>query len=463
MPNGLNIPNNLYTLGAVEFDSRPSTNLYIQLQRQKQARDEALDNYEQRRMDRINEAGLRDQDREGLDNLMLDLRSYYNGNKDAIRRGNTPQAYDYEKRMRDALGYISESKERTAKSAAMEKYRQERLKQGRSTTEDFWNDYQAHELPIRTDGSQSMQLEKYLSQQTPVFKQKEFQDLFKDVKRTPQSPRYEAIPGDKFNRNEFIDEKFDDAGMNTIVWKARLAYDENEGFANAVQQDINNPMRRGQLEKLFTDQFGTAPKDQSDYAVAKTLEIIQPTITGKPKKVEDWEAKQRYMQANKERNIRLSAALRPSAWGFGSGASDAATGNEIDRTETPNLPSPDYTGDWNINGVNIPKQTRAIIKSGGVELSPGKTYRLKFENGEIKEVRSADDKELILTRDDVEKAQKKYDTERKGEGQRFGVTNKPKTNAPTMVTVVLKDGRKGEIPSDKVAQFLKDNPGSKKQ
>jgi len=33
----------------------------------------------------------------------------------------------------------------------------------------------------------------------------------------------------------------------------------------------------------------------------------------------------------------------------------------------------------------------------------------------------------------------------------------------TMVTVTLKDGRKGQIPSDKVAQFLKDNPGAKKE
>jgi len=40
-----------------------------------------------------------------------------------------------------------------------------------------------------------------------------------------------------------------------------------------------------------------------------------------------------------------------------------------------------------------------------------------------------------------------------------GDVEQPKTK---MVTVVLGNGRKGQIPSDKVAQFLKDNPGSKR-
>lgn len=40
-----------------------------------------------------------------------------------------------------------------------------------------------------------------------------------------------------------------------------------------------------------------------------------------------------------------------------------------------------------------------------------------------------------------------------------GEAPKPKTE---MITVVLKDGRKGQIPSDKIDQFLKDNPGSKR-
>lgn len=45
---------------------------------------------------------------------------------------------------------------------------------------------------------------------------------------------------------------------------------------------------------------------------------------------------------------------------------------------------------------------------------------------------------------------------------RPGQSNVPKTTAK-MVTMVLPDGRKGQIPEDKVDQFLKDNPKAKKQ
>lgn len=426
MANGLNIPNNLYTAGAVEFDSRPSTNLFIQYQRQKQARDEALDNYERARIDRINELGLRDQDREGLDNIMLGIKQYYQGNKDAIRRGNTPQNYEYEKMMRDAKNYIGESKERTSKSLAMEKYRQERLKQGRSTTEDFWKDYQAHEMPIRSEGSQSMQLEKYLSQQAPKYDQSKTLKLFSDIKRTPGQPTYKPLAGRPFFNQEIIEERFDENAKGNIAVRAAEAYDSDDGFAYEVQQDYNNPVKRGQLEKIFTEEFQTAPQSMSDFATAKVISQLQPVVT-KTKDVRDDKAYQEFMDKKKKENIRLSAALRPNNWIVAGGsATDGATGNEIDRTELE-LPSQDYSGDWVITGQNIPKQTRAIIKSGGVELSANRPYRLKIENGQIKEVRSVDDKELILTRDDVEKAQKKYDTERKGEGQKFGVGGKQPT------------------------------------
>jgi hypothetical protein len=308
MANGLNIPNNLYTAGAVEFDSRPSTNLFIQYQRQKQARDEALDNYERARIDRINESGLRDQDREGLDNIMLGIKQYYQGNKDAIRRGNTPQNYEYEKMMRDAKNYIGESKERTSKSLAMEKYRQERLKQGRSTTEDFWKDYQAHEMPIRSEGSQSMQLEKYLSQQAPKYDQSKTLKLFSDIKRTPGQPTYKPLEGRPFFNQEIIEERFDENAKGNIAVRAAEAYDSDDGFAYEVQQDYNNPVKRGQLEKIFTEEFQTAPQSMSDFATAKVISQLQPVVT-KTKDVRDDKAYQDYMQKYKVNNIRLSRFL----------------------------------------------------------------------------------------------------------------------------------------------------------
>jgi hypothetical protein len=103
------------------------------------------------------------------------------------------------------------------------------------------------------------------------------------------------------------------------------------------------------------------------------------------------------------------------------------TGNELDRIkENIKLPSDDYTGEWTATGAHIPKLTRAVLKSGGVEIGDGKKIRLVYSGGELQEIRSIDGKTLIANRDDMIVAQKKYDAERKGEGQKFGEDkNKP--------------------------------------
>jgi hypothetical protein len=319
MANGVNIPPNLYSGGAVVFDSRPSTNLAIQLMLKKQAREEALDEYEKNRINRINEQGLRDVDREGLDRAVMDLRGYYQGNKERIRKGNTAEAYEYEKKFRDVLGYISESKQEAAKDETFSKLRQERLKYGRSTPEDWFVDYEASQRPIRSEGFKSLDLTKMMSQQAPKYDPGKTMKLFSDIKRTTGAPRYEKIADQPFKLREITEERFDENAKAIIAAKAADLYDTDDGFAYEVQQDFNNPVKRAQLEKVFLDEFKTQPQSLSDYAIAKKMQEIQPVIT-KSKIIDDWQAKTDYMQKYKERNIALMNNLR---------------GFSLSRTKTP--------------------------------------------------------------------------------------------------------------------------------
>jgi hypothetical protein len=119
------------------------------------------------------------------------------------------------------------------------------------------------------------------------------------------------------------------------------------------------------------------------------------------------------------------------------------TGNELDRiTENINLPEDKYSGEWNITGANIPKLTKAVLKTGGVEIGQNKPYALVYENGVIQEIRSIDGKELVANRDDMIIAQKKYDAERKGESQVFGVDDdEKKTKAKTYNVIDPKTGK----------------------
>lgn len=275
---------NMFSAGAVSLNSQPTVNLYAQMLQRKQAREEALDAYEMNRINRMNEQGVRDIDRLGLDQRVIDMKTYYNANKDKIREGGTPESYNYERMFRDTLAGVAKSKNATARAETFNKIRLERQKLGRNTPEEWFNDYQSHEdTPVWDEKFTELDLPKYMAQNTVKYDPKKTLDLFKDIKRVPLAPRYEAVPGDRFSRVEIVDEAFDkDAKMN-IAARANDMYDTNDGFAEVVQKDFSNPVRRGELEKLFVQEYGTQPQSMGDYASAKMLEQLQPKIPGKPK------------------------------------------------------------------------------------------------------------------------------------------------------------------------------------
>lgn len=153
-----------------------------------------------------------------------------------------------------------------------------------------------------------------------------------------------------------------------------------------------------------------------------------------------------YKMANKHlpHDIKIATGEvtpRPSSNVFNFFGSDftgkgETTGNEFDRIK-PNigLPEEDYSGEWTITGANIPRLTKSVLKTGGIEIGNSKPYRLVYDGGILQEIRSIDGKELIATRDDMIVAQKKYDAERKGEGQKFGI---PKEEKPKAATYIIK-------------------------
>ncbi len=299
----------LYSGGSVVFNSQPSVNLYAQLLQKKQAREDALDDYEKNRMRRINDKGMRDQDREVLDKSVADTMSYYMANKDKIRKGNTPEAYNYEKMWRGTNDIVSESRDATAKSEAFNKLRQERLKMGRSTPEEWFQDYSAHELPIRSEGYKPLDIPKYMSQINPKYDQKKSMDLLKGVKLSDLPVRYENIKGQPDLRNEIHEKKLDAEGLASIRHIAETQYDNDDGFAAMVQQKANDPLQRGELESVFEKHFKTKPQSLPDYAIAQKLSEFQPSLVTS-KAVSDWPYKNKVTYGQALNKIQLNASLQ---------------------------------------------------------------------------------------------------------------------------------------------------------
>lgn len=442
--------NDMYSLGAVDLNSQPSVNIYAQHLQRKQAREEALDNYEMNRINRMNEQGVRDNDRSGLDARVIDLKTFYQANKDKIRKGGTPEAYNYEKMFRDTLAGISKSKQATAEDEVFGKLRLERKKDGRNTPEEWFDIYTKHQqTPVWDENFQPLPLAEFMELNVPVYDAAKSLKGYSDIKRTPGLPRYEQDPSDKFARLEYIDESFDKGAREAIRVRAKNEFDKDGSFANQVKSDFSNTVQRQNLEKTFIDAYGAAPQDMSDYAVAKKLSELQLTVTGKPKRVYNREQIMKEQQKNALNRLYVYAGIQQ-------GKEDK---NELLAIrEFKSYINQAQKG----GGEFTPRQE--IVNNLSVQGILGKEYPTKFtlsDDGEtVSYSISGKTKQLPVEAffNDITNA---LPTKDKGSAAQKVIEGAKKT--PTMVTVVLKDGTRGQIPSGQLNKFLKENPGSKKQ
>lgn len=282
------LPSGLYSGFTEVLDSRPTMNMVNQNRLRKQAKEDALDEYDKRRINNVNPTGVRDVDRQGFDQRLEKVQLFYNQNKDKIRKGGTPESYEYEKLFRDVGSYINESKERTAKQDAAMKLYQDRLKQDGRIPDDF-----IKELGINDEGidkiitfdkvsgepirSSSFDLKKWLSQPKP-FNQQTYLKNFSDIKRVAGKPRYENVEGNPLKQTEIIEEGFDEGGKQVIAARAADKYQNSYSFSENVKEAINDPISRKKLEDVFKNEYGTNPIQPEDYATAYTMELLQPKI-----------------------------------------------------------------------------------------------------------------------------------------------------------------------------------------
>jgi len=100
----------MYSGGAVALDSSPSVNMYAQLMAKKQAKEEAIDEYYKKLPSTLNSAGMREQSIPGFNEAVGQTQKYWAENKDKIRKGTTPEAFNYDKMFRELEQKVNEDK-----------------------------------------------------------------------------------------------------------------------------------------------------------------------------------------------------------------------------------------------------------------------------------------------------------------------------------------------------------------
>lgn len=318
----LHTPSNLYTGGAVAFDSTPFTAFTINAMARKQAKDEALDEYYNNINKSVNPAGVRTQDLEGFNKKTNEWREFYQANKDAIkntRLDNGQAQTEYYQRLQDALSYVDRSKQAEARKKPLIDILSDPEKRSR-VSEKVFTDLQLHDLSLDDPNRKEFDVTQLNFDPKP-FDQAKYLTAFNNIKRDERISGVESDPKTMLQKIT-KEQTFGEPSKQAIYMMAAGEYHNNPSFRSYIEKELGtNDKEFATLNKVFNENFGGDIKDHEDLAAAYTIKSLQPKIVKEDFK-DDWKARDDYnfkqqlqIQANGLKNAKELANYRKSLGG----------------------------------------------------------------------------------------------------------------------------------------------------
>lgn len=265
-------PSNLYS-GQQGILRDNVVDYVTKLELQKRAKDEALDKYYQGLPNTVNDKGVRDQEIPILHEAKNKIQNYWMVNRDAIRKGNTPEAYNYGKMFREAQGLVQESKNRAATAEKLSKLRGNPKYDYIFRSPKLIEQIDAHERPIGTDGAQGINFDQITLPPAP-FDQQKYRQGLKDIK-PEYDITYETNPQDKFSKFEVKTPKLNKEQLDKVTQYAATELYNNPSFESEIKDKIKTDAALAPaLHKVFTEKFGRDIQSDADLATAYTLNTL---------------------------------------------------------------------------------------------------------------------------------------------------------------------------------------------
>ncbi len=300
------LPSNLYSGNAVVVNAMPYVQYADKLKREKAAKEEALDKYYQNMPNTLNSKGMRDQDIPGLHERQNEIQQYWAANRDAIRKGNTPEAFNLGKMFRETQGAIDQSKNRAATSLLLGKARLDPKKQYMFRGQDREAALLAHEEPVWNPEAKGIDLTTY-DVPPPPLNQKDIVRLTADIKpgtRTSTKPH----PTDKYKEIEVSTPYLEPKQLDDIQKRAATELHNNWAFEEEIKNKLSQtPEIKLQLDEIFKKNYGRSPQTQEDVAAAYLLSNMGNLAeTEKPRP--NWKAREDAKNAEWDRRNKLTFA-----------------------------------------------------------------------------------------------------------------------------------------------------------
>jgi len=398
---------------ALDISSKP-VNLAIQLEQRNQAKREALDRYFMDYEKSINPAGMRSQDQDIVLKKFNENKQFYLQNRDRIlnpsKYGAEAQS-QYMASFKDILSDIGKSKQ----AAANDKITQNHFiaQKDLNAPDGYVEAIEASRLPISDPRYRPLDVTQFKFWKS--FDPFDFGKELKSLNTIPGKPelikegnlQYQRTPmeADLNNVKSFSYNKLGDVGYVKML--ENLSNEELGQLKNVYRQRMNIELPVNNAKELsLAYTLTNLPKD---YVQGKLEE--QPAYT-RLQQDAYIRGRQKVGRIIKMDNIFDETGSGGVPLKLGDTGYEVVAGKVLDKDG--NLATIDFK---NVPGKNLPPDLFSVLEKYGIDLRQQDKYKIVAKDGKIQSI--TDSKGKVITRKIMMSAQKKFDTERKGEEPLF--------------------------------------------
>lgn len=399
---------------ALDISSKP-VNLAIQLEQRNQAKREALDKYFMDYERSINPAGMRSQDQDIVLKKLNENKQFYLQNRDRILN---PSKYGAEAQsqymagFKDILSDISKSKQ----AAANDKITQNHFiaQKDLNAPDGYVEAIEASRLPISDPRYRPLDVTQFKFWKS--FDPFDFGKELKSLNTIPGKPelikegnlQYQRTPmeADLNNVRSFSYNKLGDVGYVKML--QNLSNEELGQLKKVYRQRTNVELPLNNAKELsLAYSLTNLPKD---YIQGRLEE--QPAYT---RSQQDAYIRGRQKAASsmiKMENIFDKTGSGGVPLKLGNTGYEIVAGKVLDKDG--NLATVNFK---DVSGEKLPPDLFSVLEKYGIDLRKKDKYKMVAKDGKIQSI--TDSKGNVITRQTIMSAQKKFDTERKGEEPLF--------------------------------------------
>ena len=422
----------------VKIDTSKPVNLAIQLEQKERAKQEALDKYFMDYEKTINPAGMRKQDGNVFLQKFAENKAFYLQNRDKILN---PAKYGYEAQSqfmannKGLLSLIDQSKQ----AGANDKVAQRHFiaQKGLNAPEGYMTDLELSHLPITDPNYKPLDItrHRFYENLDPI---KYANKVYSKIKLSEEAPEFIEMkekPGYYYTKTK---SKVSPEYKNMLLQEGYINYANDEGLRKGINEIFDtNKAEVKRLEEKYNTKIPNAQALAGIYTwdlqpMKEVTSDIKPT---KDLEFQNWLKKFNLTQGAKNAQaVRMENIFDKTGSGgvplkLGTSGYEIVAGKVLDKDG--NLATVNFK---DVSGENFPPDLYSVLEKYGIDLRKKDKYKMVAKDGKIQSI--TDSKGTVITRQTIMSAQKKYDTERKGEEPLFyeeeEVSVEPETLAQRM-------------------------------